>query len=73
MALERGDFMRVCAKYPEQRAAMQAVAHSRIASDELRKALPKHMLMQNCTKEATDTITRAFEPFEFSGGELLIT
>ena len=50
VALERKDFMRCCSKSPEQKAAMQRIANTRLASDAIRRELPKQSLLADVSQ-----------------------
>lgn len=69
--LEKEDFMSVASRFPEQRLALESLAHARIARDLLRKNLGAHPLFKDCSPELLKAISARFEPYEFYGGETL--
>lgn len=63
--------MSVAARFPEQRMALESLAHARIARDLLRKNLGSHPLFKDCDQNLLKAISARFEPYEFYGGETL--
>jgi hypothetical protein len=63
--------MSVAQRFPEQRMALESLAHARIARDLLRKQLADHELFKDCDPAMMKAISTRFEPYEFYGGETL--
>ena len=63
--------MSVAQRFPEQRVALESLAHARIARDLLRKKLSEHELFKDSDPGMIKAILTRFEPYEFYGGETL--
>ncbi|EDQ84691.1 uncharacterized protein MONBRDRAFT_30002 [Monosiga brevicollis MX1] len=69
--LEKQDFMAVASRFPEERMAVESLAHARLAKDLLRKKISDHPLFKGCEADLIAKVADRFGSYEFVGGETL--
>lgn len=73
VALEKGDYRRVSSRFPVEHASLIAMAHGRVATDNLRMGLEQHAITRGFSPALREAIMSSVEPFDFRAGEIVYT